>query len=51
MVKDNRVAWHAGKSKWKNFVNLNRNSLGIEFRKQRASVQLSKFREFTNNRF
>ena len=30
MVKDNRVAWHAGKSKWKNFVNLNRNSLGIE---------------------
>ena len=30
MVKDNRVAWHAGKSKWKNFINLNQNSLGIE---------------------
>ena len=23
-------AWHAGKSRWKNFVNLNRYSIGIE---------------------
>ena len=23
MVDENRVAWHAGKSKWKNFNNLN----------------------------
>jgi len=30
MVRDSNIAWHAGKSKWKNFVNLNRNSLGIE---------------------
>jgi len=30
MVKDTNIAWHAGKSKWKNFVNLNKNSLGIE---------------------
>ena len=30
MVKDKNVAWHAGKSKWKNFVNLNNNSIGIE---------------------
>ena len=30
MVKDNYVAWHAGKSKWKNFKNLNKNSIGIE---------------------
>ena len=30
MVKDTRVAWHAGKSKWKKFRNLNNNSLGIE---------------------
>ena len=30
MVRDNRVAWHAGKSKWKNFKNLNENSIGIE---------------------
>jgi N-acetylmuramoyl-L-alanine amidase len=30
MVKDNKIAWHAGKSKWKNFKNLNENSIGIE---------------------
>ena len=30
LVKDNRIAWHAGKSKWKNFKNLNKNSIGIE---------------------
>ena len=30
MVNENRVAWHAGKSKWKKFKNLNHNSIGIE---------------------
>ncbi len=30
MVNDKNVAWHAGKSKWKNYINLNKNSLGIE---------------------
>ena len=30
MVKDEKIAWHAGKSKWKNFTNLNKNSIGIE---------------------
>ena len=30
MVDDNKVAWHAGKSKWKNFNNLNKYSIGIE---------------------
>jgi len=30
MVNDNNIAWHAGKSKWKNFRNLNYCSLGIE---------------------
>ena len=30
MVSDLNIAWHAGKSKWKNFSNLNSNSLGIE---------------------
>lgn len=30
MVADNRIAWHAGKSKWKNIKNLNENSIGIE---------------------
>ena len=30
MVDENKVAWHAGKSKWKNFKNLNNSSIGIE---------------------
>ena len=30
MVEDRKEAWHAGKSKWKNFTNLNKNSIGIE---------------------
>jgi len=30
MVDDNKVAWHAGKSKWKNYSNLNKYSIGIE---------------------
>ncbi len=30
MVEDNKVAWHAGKSKWKNINDLNESSLGIE---------------------
>ena len=30
MVNENKVAWHAGKSKWGNLENLNNNSIGIE---------------------
>ena len=30
MVHDLYISWHAGKSKWKNFNNLNKNSIGIE---------------------
>ena len=30
MVDDNKVAWHAGKSRWKNIKNLNNQSIGIE---------------------
>ena len=30
MVEENKVAWHAGKSRWKNFINLNDHSIGIE---------------------
>ena len=30
MVDENKIAWHAGKSKWKNFNNINKNSIGIE---------------------
>tara|TARA_A100000164_G_C21668135_1_gene658243 strand:+ start:41 stop:763 length:723 start_codon:yes stop_codon:yes gene_type:complete len=30
IVQDRKVAWHAGRSKWKKFTNLNKNSIGIE---------------------
>jgi len=30
MVEDDRVAWHAGKSRWGSFENLNDKSIGIE---------------------
>jgi len=30
LVQDNRIAWHAGKSCWGKYKNLNRNSIGIE---------------------
>ena len=30
LVKDKNIAWHAGKSKWKKFINLNNKSIGIE---------------------
>ncbi len=30
LIKDNRIAWHAGKSCWGKYKNLNKNSIGIE---------------------
>ena len=30
LVKDNQIAWHAGKSCWGKYKNLNKNSIGIE---------------------
>jgi N-acetylmuramoyl-L-alanine amidase len=30
MIDEKHIAWHAGKSKWKNFTNLNNQSIGIE---------------------
>ena len=30
MVDDTYIAWHAGKSSWKNYKSLNQNSIGIE---------------------
>ena len=30
LVNENKIAWHAGKSKWKGFTNLNKNSIGVE---------------------
>ena len=30
LVKEKNIAWHAGKSKWQNYKDLNKNSIGIE---------------------
>jgi N-acetylmuramoyl-L-alanine amidase len=30
LVSENRIAWHAGKSCWGKYKNLNKNSIGIE---------------------
>ena len=30
MVDENKIAWHAGKSRWGQFDSLNKNSIGIE---------------------
>ena len=30
LVQDHHIAWHAGKSSWGKYRNLNRNSIGIE---------------------
>ncbi len=43
LVDDSRVAWHAGKSRWKNFINLNYNSIGIELINKGHSYGYEKF--------
>ena len=43
MVSENRVAWHAGKSRWKNFKNLNNSSIGIELVNKGHSFGYEKF--------
>ena len=30
LIEDNKIAWHAGKSCWKKYKSLNKNSIGIE---------------------
>jgi N-acetylmuramoyl-L-alanine amidase len=42
-VSDNRISWHAGKSKWKNFKNLNNKSIGIELVNKGHSFGYEKF--------
>ncbi len=43
IVNDNKVAWHAGKSKWKNYKNLNSYSIGIEIQNRGHSIKYQKF--------
>jgi N-acetylmuramoyl-L-alanine amidase len=43
MVKEKHVAWHAGKSRWKNCNNLNSRSIGIELVNKGHSFGYEKF--------
>ena len=43
MVPDLYVAWHAGKSYWKNFKSLNKNSIGIEISNPGHNFKYRKF--------
>jgi N-acetylmuramoyl-L-alanine amidase len=43
MVPDLYTAWHAGKSAWKNYKSLNKNSIGIEISNQGHEFNYKKF--------
>ena len=43
MVEDNKTAWHAGKSKWKHFNNLNKYSIGIEIQNKGHYINYQNF--------
>ena len=43
MVRDRNIAWHAGKSKWKKFVNLNDFSIGIELVNKGHKLKYERF--------
>jgi len=43
MIDDNKIAWHAGKSKWKNISNLNKNSIGIEIQNKGHLIYYQRF--------
>ena len=43
MVPDLYVAWHAGKSYWKNYSSLNKNSIGIEISNPGHDLKYKKF--------
>ena len=43
LVEDNKTAWHAGKSKWKHFNNLNKYSIGIEIQNKGHYINYQNF--------
>ena len=48
MIDDNKIAWHAGKSKWKNIKNLNKYSIGIEIQNKGHFIN---YQNFQKNKF
>ena len=43
LVPDLYIAWHAGKSYWKKYTNLNKNSIGIEITNPGHNIKYEKF--------
>ena len=43
LVPDLYIAWHAGKSYWKKYINLNKNSIGIEITNPGHNIKYEKF--------
>ena len=43
MVEDDKIAWHAGKSKWKDLRNLNKHSIGIEIQNKGHFINYQSF--------
>ena len=43
LVPDLYIAWHAGKSSWKNYISLNKNSIGIEISNPGHEFKYKKF--------
>tara|TARA_B100001057_G_scaffold405251_1_gene418128 strand:+ start:2277 stop:2984 length:708 start_codon:yes stop_codon:yes gene_type:complete len=43
MVDDNKVAWHAGQSKWKHMTDLNKYSIGIEIQNKGHFIKYQNF--------
>ncbi len=43
MIDEKKIAWHAGKSKWKNITNLNNTSIGIEIVNKGHKLGYEKF--------
>ena len=43
LVNVNKVAWHAGKSRWGNFYNLNINSIGIELQNRGHKIGYERY--------
>ena len=48
LVPDLYVAWHAGKSSWKNYKSLNKYSIGIEISNSGHQFNYKKFSKKTN---
>ena len=50
LVEDSHIAWHAGKSMWRKYRNLNKNSIGVELVNKGHKYGYQKFTKVQINR-